>query len=63
MNDIVIFDGKGYWSGMRRPGGSIVHLWSPRKADAARFSFVEVARRIASTIPQKVRLLSSGDNS
>jgi hypothetical protein len=51
---MTIFDGQGYWVGMRRPEGRIVHLWSPHKRDAARFTFRAVAEKIASTIPQKV---------
>lgn len=54
MNGITIFDGRGYWVGMRRPEGRIVHLWSPHKKDAARIHFRAVAEKIASTIPQKV---------
>lgn len=53
---MVIFDGKGYWVGMRRPGGTIVHLWSSKKRDAAKFGFYEVARKIASTIQQPVTI-------
>jgi hypothetical protein len=57
---MVIFDGKGYWVGMRRPErGRIVHLWSPKKEDAAHFHFYEVAQKIASTIPQKVTIKAS----
>jgi hypothetical protein len=53
---MVIFDGKGYWVGMRRPDGKVVHLWSTKKADAAKFHFYEVAKRIAATIPQPVTI-------
>ena len=53
---MVIFDGKGYWVRMYRPNGTIVHLWSPRKKDATKFSFYEVAKKIASTIPQPVTI-------
>jgi hypothetical protein len=53
---MVIFDGKGYWVGMRRPDGKFVHLWSTNKRDAAKFHFYEVAKRIAATIPQPVTI-------
>jgi hypothetical protein len=56
--DVVIFDGKGYWVGMRRPRGKIVHIWSPKLKDAARFHFYEVALRVANEIPQPVQFLS-----
>lgn len=58
MNDVMIFDGKGYWVRRRRHDGKVYELWSPRKEDAARFHFLEVAKKIASTLPQKVRLVS-----
>jgi hypothetical protein len=58
MHGVVIFDGKGYFVKRRRVDGRIVDLWSPRKQDAASFHFIEVARRFASTIPQRVRLLA-----
>lgn len=59
MNDVMIFDGKGYWVGRRRPDGRCVDLWSPRKEDAARFHFRQVAEKIASTLPQRVRIVSA----
>lgn len=57
MNELVIFDGEGYWIGRRRPNGRVVDLWSPHKKDAARIHFQAVAEKIASTLPQKVRFL------
>ena len=57
MREFVIFDGEGYWVAMRRSEeGRAVHLWSPHKKDAARFHFLAVAEKIASTISQKVTI-------
>ena len=54
MKGIVIYDGKGYWVGRRRPDGRIVDMWSSKRVDAAVFHFEEVARKIAATLPQRV---------
>lgn len=51
---LVIYDGNGYWVGMRRREGKIFHFWSPKKADAAKFYFPEVAAKISSLLPQPV---------
>lgn len=56
MNGTVIFDGKGYWVARRRVDERIIDLWSPKRADAAVFHFDVVARKMASTIPQRVTL-------
>ena len=52
-----IFDGKGYFVKRRRIDGRIIDLWSPRKRDAAKFYFIEVANKFAATIPQRVSLM------
>lgn len=56
MRDLVIFDGNGYFVRRRRSGESVVDIWSPHKKDAARFTFAEVAKKFASTIPQPVEI-------
>ena len=57
MNGVVIFDGKGYFVKRRRTENGIVNLWSPKREDAAVFHFIEVARKMAGTIPFRTRLL------
>jgi hypothetical protein len=52
----VIFDGKGYWCARRRPQGRALDMWSSRARDAARFHFLEAAKKIASTLPQRVTI-------
>ena len=56
MKEIVIHDGKGYWCARRRVDGRLIDLWSPKRKDAAIFHFLEVAQKIAASIPQTVTL-------
>jgi hypothetical protein len=50
----VIYDGHGYWCARRRVDGRVLEMWSARRCDAARFHFLEVAQKVASTLPQRV---------
>ena len=56
----IITDGQGYFVRRRRLEERIVDIWSPRLSDAARFHFLEVAERIAATIPHTVQLKRVG---
>lgn len=52
----LIFDGKGYWVSRRRLDGRVLEFWSPRKQDAAVFHFLEVAKKIAKSLPQQTEI-------
>ncbi len=58
MTNYIIFDGEGYFVKLRRVNGKPIFLWSPRKRDAAHMHFREVAQRLASMMPQPVRILN-----
>ena len=55
----IIQDAEGYWCGRRRTDGRLIDFWSSRKVDAAKIHFHEVAKKIASQMPQSVRVVTA----
>ena len=61
MDNYCITDGHGYWVGRRRVDGRKLEFWSPKKRDAAKFHFREVAERISRDLPMRVSIMVIAD--